>query len=189
MRLLCFDNIYYNIVVECVSVCASHASQIAFKLTHVPYALYSTYGFVCKKQVSGAGTSNYNPQYMWDVITCPRPWYWHLAHKSWCSHNNFCLLDNQYIRLNSSPPGQNGRHFEDDTFKCIYMNENFCISIRISSNFALWSPIDNNPALVQVMAWRGTVVKSLTHICGTRGRWVNEMYSVLTCTAQGFYMN
>ena len=22
-----------------------------------------------------AGTSNYIPQYMWDVITCPCPWY------------------------------------------------------------------------------------------------------------------
>ena len=27
------------------------------------------------KQVSRAGTSNYIPQYLWDVITCPSPWY------------------------------------------------------------------------------------------------------------------
>ena len=28
--------------------------------------------------------------------------------------------------INSSAPGQNGRHFADDTFKCILMNEEFC---------------------------------------------------------------
>ena len=28
-----------------------------------------------QKQVSWAGTSNYIPQYLWDVITCPCPWY------------------------------------------------------------------------------------------------------------------
>ena len=30
---------------------------------------------LCQKQVSMAGTSNYAPQYLWDVITCPCPWY------------------------------------------------------------------------------------------------------------------
>ena len=28
--------------------------------------------------------------------------------------------------INSSPPGQNGHHFADDIFICIFMNENFC---------------------------------------------------------------
>ena len=32
-------------------------------------------GVLCKKQVSRAGTSNYIPQYLWDVITCPCLWY------------------------------------------------------------------------------------------------------------------
>ena len=31
--------------------------------------------------------------------------------------------------FNSSPPGQNGRHFTDDIFKCIFMNEKFYILI------------------------------------------------------------
>ena len=35
---------------------------------------------VCQKQVSMAGTSNYIPQYLWDVITCPFPWYLLAAH-------------------------------------------------------------------------------------------------------------
>ena len=29
--------------------------------------------------------------------------------------------------VNSSPPGQNGRHFADDVFRCIFLNEKFCI--------------------------------------------------------------
>ena len=39
-------------------------------------------GLVCQKQVSRARTSNYIPQILWDVITCPCPWYLLLAHKS-----------------------------------------------------------------------------------------------------------
>ena len=41
----------------------------------------------------------------------------------------------------------------DDIFKCIFLNENDRISIKISLKFAPRSPIDNKPALVQVMAW------------------------------------
>ena len=37
---------------------------------------------ICQKQVSRAGTSNYFPQYPWDVITCPCPWYLFLAQHS-----------------------------------------------------------------------------------------------------------
>ena len=31
--------------------------------------------------------------------------------------------------FNSSPSGQNGRHFSDDIFRCIFVNEKFCILI------------------------------------------------------------
>ena len=33
--------------------------------------------------------------------------------------------------LNTLRPKQNGRHFPDDTFKCIFLNENVRISIKI----------------------------------------------------------
>ena len=36
-----------------------------------------------QKQVSSAGTSNYIPQILWDVITCSCPWYLLLAQHSW----------------------------------------------------------------------------------------------------------
>ena len=55
--------------------------------------------------------------------------------------------------FNSSPPGQNGRHFADDTFREIFMNEKFCKSIRISLKFVAKVSIDNNWALVKIMTW------------------------------------
>ena len=42
----------------------------------------------------------------------------------------------------------------DDIFKCFFFNENDRILIQISLKFVPRSPIDNKPALVQVMAWR-----------------------------------
>ena len=63
--------------------------------------------------------------------------------------------------LNSSPPGQNGRHFSDNIFKCIFMREKSCMSIRILLKFVSKSPIDNISALVPVMAWRQTGDKPL----------------------------
>ena len=50
--------------------------------------------------------------------------------------------------LNTLRPRQNGRHFADDIFKCIFLNENAIISTKISLNFVPKSPINNIPALV-----------------------------------------
>ena len=54
----------------------------------------------------------------------------------------------KYLFLNSSPTEQNGRHFADDILRCIFMNEKFCILIKISPKFVPEGSIDNNPALV-----------------------------------------
>ena len=51
-------------------------------------------------------------------------------------------------------PMQYGRHFLDDTFKRIFVNENARISIRISLKFLPKGQIYNIPALVPIMAWR-----------------------------------
>ena len=48
---------------------------------------------------------------------------------------------------------QNGRQFADDIFKCIFLNENVWILIKISLKFVPKDPINNIPALVQIMAW------------------------------------
>ena len=42
----------------------------------------------------------------------------------------------------------NGRHFPDDIFKCIFVNENVLISIKISLKFVPNGQINNIPALV-----------------------------------------
>ena len=50
----------------------------------------------------------------------------------------------------------------DDSFKCIFLNENDGILIPLSLKFIPRSPINNKPALVQVMAWRQTGDKPLS---------------------------
>ena len=78
-------------------------------------------------------------------------------------------------------PRQNGRHFADDIFKCIFLNEDMWISINVSLKFAPNGQINNIPALVQIMAWRRPGAKPLsepmmvrlpTYICVTRPQWV-----------------
>ena len=49
---------------------------------------------------------------------------------------------------------RDGRHLSDGSFKCIFLNETVLISIKISLKFITNGPIDNIPALVQIMAWR-----------------------------------
>ena len=82
---------------------------------------------------------------------------------------------------NTLRPRQNGRHFADDIFKCIFLNKNVWIPIKISMKFVPKGPINNIPALVQIMAWRRPGDKPLsepmmvsltTHICATWPQWV-----------------
>ena len=57
---------------------------------------------------------------------------------------------------------ENGRYFPDDIFKCLFLNETAWISIKISLKFLPKGPINNIPALVQIMAWRGQGNKPLS---------------------------
>ena len=88
------------------------------------------------------------------------------------------------VWLNTLRPRQNGRHFADDIFKCIFLNENARISLKISLKFVPKVRINDIPALVQIMAWRRPgdkplsapmMVSLLTHLCGTRGRWFDNV--------------
>ena len=88
------------------------------------------------------------------------------------------------IMLNTLRLRQNGRHFPDDIFKWIFLNENVWISISISLKFVPRGPINNISTLVQVMAWRRPGDKPLSepmmvrlpmHICVTRPQWVNAL--------------
>ena len=79
--------------------------------------------------------------------------------------------------INTLRPRQNGCHFADNIFKCIFLNENVWISLK----FVPKGPINNIPAMVQIMVWRcpgnkllsePMVVNLLTHICIVRPQWV-----------------
>ena len=43
-------------------------------------------------------------------------------------------------------PRQNGRYFPEDIFKCIFLNENVWISIKLSLKIVHKGPINNIPA-------------------------------------------
>ena len=47
-----------------------------------------TWGVLCQEPVSRTGTSNYIRQILWDVITCPCPWYLLLAQHPSYVHTN-----------------------------------------------------------------------------------------------------
>ena len=87
------------------------------------------------------------------------------------------------LPLNTLRPRQNGRHFPDDIFKCIFFYENLWISLKISLKFVPKVWINNIPALVQIMAWRRPgdkpfsepmMVLLLMHICITLPQWVKD---------------
>ena len=72
-----------------------------------------------------------------------------------------------------------------DVCKCIFMNEKFCILIRISLNFVPEGPVDNKSVLVQVIIWTNAEsVTSLTHIWGTWGRRVKPLTEQLLAYCQ-----
>ena len=50
-------------------------------------------------------------------------------------------------------PKQNGRHFADDIIKYILLNESIWMSIKILLTSVRMGPINNIPALGQIMAW------------------------------------
>ena len=101
----------------------------------------------------------------------------------WCGSRTSCF---NYERNSFSTlrPRQNGRHFADDTFKRIFLNENVIIFIKISLKFVPKGRINIILALVQIMAWRRPgdkplsepmMVSLLTYICVTRPQWVKEL--------------
>ena len=79
---------------------------------------------------------------------------------------------------------QHGRHFADDIFKRIFLNENVLISINISLKFIPKGPLDNMSALVQIMAWwwKGSShylnqwwLNLMMHIRVTQPQWVTSL--------------
>ena len=74
--------------------------------------------------------------------------------------------------------------FHGQNLKCIFLNENIWISIKVLLKFVSKGQINNIPALIQIMAWRIPGDKPLselmmvslpTDICVTRPQWVNML--------------
>ena len=85
------------------------------------------------------------------------------------------------IMFNTLKPRQNGCHFPDNIFKCIFLNENVWILIKIWLKFVSKDPINKIPALVEIMTWcrpgnkplsEPMMVRLLMHIYIMRPRWV-----------------
>ena len=51
------------------------------------------------------------------------------------------------LNVNTSPRGQNGRHFADDMLRCIFVNEKFSILIKIWLRFVPKGPIKGRSAV------------------------------------------
>ena len=84
--------------------------------------------------------------------------------------------------VNTLRPRQNRRHFPNNIFRCIFMNQNVWISIKISLKFVPKAPINNISALVQILAWQQPgdiplsepmMISLLTHICLAQPQWVS----------------
>ena len=72
-------------------------------------------------------------------------------------------------QFNTLRPTQNGRHFADDTFKLLFVNENIRFSIKMSLKFVPKVPIYNIPMMVRLS----------THICVSPPQRVNPYPSEL----------
>ena len=105
-----------------------------------------------------------------------------------CDFLKWHLLLVQYAVLwncmfNTLRPRLSRRHFADDRFRYIFLNENILISIKKITEFIAKGPINKLPALVQIMAWRrpgdkplfeAMMVRFLTHICVAQPQWDNS---------------
>ena len=78
---------------------------------------------------------------------------------------------------------QNCHHSPNNIFKWMFMNENCWFSIKISLKFVPKGPINNIPALVQLMAWcrpgnrplsETMMVNLLMHIWVSQPQWVKQ---------------
>ena len=101
--------------------------------------------------------------------------YHYIIYNKWCQWmDSKTWIDPVLCLINTLRPRQLGRHFLDDIFKYIFLNDNLWILIKISLKFVPEGTINNIPALVQIMAWRRLGDKPFsepmmarlpTHIC------------------------
>ena len=66
------------------------------------------------------------------------------------------------VIFNTVNPRQNGHHFADDIFNCIFLNENVSIPIKMPLKVIPKGPINTPPGSVKIMAWHRPDSKPLS---------------------------
>ena len=94
-----------------------------------------------------------------------------------CATRNFTYLARgplHEVFKDDTVPANNGNtlrlrlnccHFADDIFKCIFLNENMWISMKMSLKYVPKVRINNIPSLVQKMAGVGSFLRGFSAIC------------------------
>ena len=110
------------------------------------------------------------------------------------SHDNkslgYCCRNsiNRDQSFNTLRPRQDGRHFPDTFSNAFSWIKMLKFPLTFTAVFSPKGPINNIPALVQIMAWRRpgdkplsepVMASLLTHICVTRPQWVNHKGPVM----------
>ena len=108
------------------------------------------------------------------------------AHSQWHNEGKNTIESSAVCySLNTLRPRQMDAISQTTFCKCIFLNENVWIPIQIWLRFVPKGPINNIPAMVQIMAWRRPGDKPLsepmmvslpTHICVARPQWVNTFF-------------
>ena len=115
-----------------------------------------------------------------------KPWNHHsLALSHWNDLSHLCfselVIQILWYAFNTLRPTQNGRHFRDAIFKCIFFNENVWICLNILLKFVPKVKSNNITTLIQKVAWHRPgnkplsepmMASLLTHICVTLPQWV-----------------
>ena len=117
------------------------------------------------------GNGSYPMQNILRVVLA-QSWWFSFKQMGWDDSLQRCVLN----RLTHLPLGKMAAVSQTIFSDAFLVNEQFCAFFKRSLKFVSKGPIEINPALVQIMACRNQCwPSSLTHICGTRGRWVNRI--------------
>ena len=86
-----------------------------------------------------------------------------------------------HFSIKTLRPRQNGRHFADDIFTCVFLNENIWMQINISLKFLIKCQINNIPQLLQIMTCRRPGARPLFYwriyaSLGTNELWKFSMW-------------
>ena len=104
------------------------------------------------------------------------------------AHTTLAKLIHGFSYTLTHLPQQNGCHFTDNIFRCIFMNEKFCILIKISLKFVPKSPIYEH----QYFEFHRPIVYSIEGMA--KRPWklyisniTNHLYSKSTCPADNWH--